>query len=272
MNHLTRRRFLTILAFSLIDTRALGVDFNTDPAALNQTDRETLQRELKQGGFYTGTIDGDFGPGSRAAWQTAIRAHRVGPILPDLTLTDGVRAEYARLWSLAEILPEHRADVTYAMHRLLVGRPRYEAVQAMTRVPWHIIGLLHMRECDFSFVQHLHNGDPLTARTVHVPAGRPQTGRAPFDWSYSATDALLCDHFTLWTDWSLAGLLWKLEGYNGFGCRRHGRPTCYLWSMTGANVGGKYVADGVWNPVAVDEEPGCAAVLKALMECGAVTF
>jgi len=39
-----------------------------------------------------------------------------------------------------------------------------------------------------SFKLHLHNGDPLTARTVNVPKGRPKTGQPPFAWGISAKD------------------------------------------------------------------------------------
>ena len=153
---------------------------------------------------------------------------------------------------------------------LLVGRDRYAAVSATTGVPWWIIGLLHGRECSYSFRQHLHNGDPLTARTVHVPAGRPKTGRAPFVWEYSAADALACDGFTSWTDWSLAGALHKMEAYNGFGYRVRALQSPYVWNMTTVGRPGKYVADGVFDPAAEDKQPGCAAILRALMERGAV--
>ncbi len=123
------------------------------------------------------------------------------------------------------------------------------------------------------FDQHLHNGDPLSARTVRRPAGRPESGHALFAWTYSATDALASDHFTTWTDWSLAGTLYKLESYNGFGPRmNHGRATGYLWAQTTAYAGGKYVADGVWSATAQDVESGCAAVLKVLMEHDAVSL
>jgi lysozyme family protein len=57
-------------------------------------------------------------------------------------------------------------------------------------VPWELIAALHEREAGGSFKGHLHNGDPLTGRTYHVPAGRPAKGSPPFTWEASAIDAL----------------------------------------------------------------------------------
>ena len=243
-----------------------------NPAALSSDDKKQLQAELAKAGFYTGIVDGDWGPKSAAAFAAAQAARLVGPILPGTDLSDALRAEYARLWALATISPEHRAEVEAEARQLLAGRQRYEGVASSTGVPWYVIGLIHGREASFRFSTHLHNGDPLSARTVHVPAGRPATSQPPFSWAYSAADALTFDHFTAWHDWTLAGMLYKLEGYNGFGPRKHGRPTSYLWSMTAANVGGKYVADGVWDGTAIDREAGCVAVLKALVEAGQVSL
>ena len=61
---------------------------------------------------------------------------------------------------------------------------------AGTPIPWYVIGFIHKMESDMNFGTHLHNGDPLTARTVHVPTGRPVNGNPPFTWEDSAADAL----------------------------------------------------------------------------------
>ena len=245
---------------------------DANPATLDPDAKEQLQRELRDAGYYFGAIDGQWGLKSAAAWKSARVARLVGPILTETDLCDDTRAEFARLWAVATILPEHRDDVEATTRRLLNGRTRYEAVQASTGVPWFFIGMIHGRECDFSFGQHLHNGDPLSGRTVHEPKGRPISGHAPFDWAYSAADALVCDGLTRWTDWSLAGVLHKLEAFNGFGYRVRAIQTPYLWNMTAAGRPGKFVADHVFDPAATDAEAGCAAVLKVLEERGAVTF
>ena len=76
-------------------------------------------------------------------------------------------------------------------------------------------------ESSLNFKRHLHNGDPLTARTVHVPSGRPRQGDPPFTWEQSAADALTLRNLGPRTDWSLSGTLYALEGYNGWGYRRY---------------------------------------------------
>ena len=73
-------------------------------------------------------------------------------------------------------------------------------------VPWHFVGILHSLEAACNFGCHLHNGDPLTHRTTHVPAGRPEHPDPPFAWWTSANDALVGAHLNALHDWSLAGL------------------------------------------------------------------
>ena len=62
-------------------------------------------------------------------------------------------------------------------------------------MPWYVVGLIHTMESSGNFAAHLHNGDPLSARTTHVPAGRPKAGAPPFTWEESATDALTMQGF-----------------------------------------------------------------------------
>jgi hypothetical protein len=129
-------------------------------------------------------------------------------------------------------------------------------------------------EASLVFTAHLHNGDPLTARTIHVPSGRPLTGQPPFTWEESATDALSFSHKAEWHDWSIPGILYQLEAYNGFGYRtRHpGVLTPYLWSYSNHYVSGKYVADGTFSASAVSHQCGAAVLLRRMSESGVIRF
>jgi lysozyme family protein len=98
--------------------------------------------------------------------------------------------EYAELWDALTINPNRRAEATAAANRILQNRARYEDVARQTGVPWFVTGLIHMMESDGDFDTHLHNGDPLTARTRNVPRGRPARGAPPYAWEESAVDAL----------------------------------------------------------------------------------
>ena len=125
-------------------------------------------------------------------------------------------------------------------------------------------------ESSQSFHKHLHNGDPLTARTVQQPPGRPKNGSPPFTWEQSAADALQLKRLGADTDWSLAGTLYQLERYNGFGYRLYhpGTPSPYLWSFTTAYVSGKYASDGKWSDALVSRQCGGMALLRAMLSDG----
>jgi lysozyme family protein len=104
--------------------------------------------------------------------------------------------------------------------KIVEDKARYADVERRTTVPWFVVGIIHYVETGLDFQVHLHNKDPLTARTVHAPAGRPRTGQPPFAWEDSATDAFELTGKTKIPDWSLARVLYEIERYNGFGYRR----------------------------------------------------
>jgi lysozyme family protein len=188
-----------------------------------------------------------------------------------VSLTEGLRAEYQRLFNTCVIRPEREADVDRWVARIQENRPRYDSVSAATNVPWFFIAFVHCMEASLSFDCHLHNGDPLGAPTVRVPAGRP-LGSGPFTWESSAEDVLRLKRLHKWTDWTLPALLYKLEAYNGFGYRRQDPKinTPYLWSFSNHYSKGKYVRDGKFSPTAVSKQCGSAVLLRRLAETGAV--
>jgi len=71
----------------------------------------------------------------------------------------------------------------------------------------------------------------------------------------------------------LGGALTLLEEYNGLGYAARGRPSPYIWASTNQYVKGKYIADGNYDPNAVDRQLGCAALLVRMMQIDpAITF
>jgi len=74
--------------------------------------------------------------------------------------------------------------------RSVANKARYEAVGEQVGTPWYVIAAIHNLEAGQRVTTHLHNGDPLSGRTTHVPAGRPRTGAPPYSWETSAIDAL----------------------------------------------------------------------------------
>jgi len=151
-----------------------------------------------------------------------------------------------------------------AAKRLVAAKLRYQSVARRTGVPWPIIAVIHERESSQSWSRSLAQGDPWDRLSVHVPAGR-----GPFaSWEDAAVDALVncAPHAARWRDWSIGGALTLLEQYNGLGYARRGVPSPYVWAGTDQYRAGKYVRDGVYDPQAIDRQPGCAGLLKAMME------
>ncbi|WP_299153523.1 peptidoglycan-binding protein [uncultured Tateyamaria sp.] len=151
---------------------------------------------------------------------------------------------------------------------------RYRRVEQMTGVPWWVVCIIHMLEASANFKLHLHNGDPLSAPTVRVPAGRPESWRVGMTWAESAADALIGAGRSLGsvTDWSVGSALEVLERYNGLGYRKRGRMSPYLWSGSEYFDKGKYVADGKFDPNAVSQQVGAACLLKRMIDRDLVTL
>ena len=119
---------------------------------------------------------------------------------------------------------------------------------------------------------HLHNGDPLTARTVHVPKGRPENGSPPFTWEESAADALDYDKLTNNSNWTVAGIAYAIEGYNGWGYRNYHSDvkSPYLWSFSNLYIQGKYTEDGKWSQTTVSDQCGAMVLLKVMSDKGII--
>lgn len=172
-----------------------------------------------------------------------------------------LKSANARRWANAKLLRDFSAIARHlvAPH----AKERYQAVSAKTGVPWAAIALIHERESSQDWTGSLAQGDPWNRVSVHVPAGR-----GPFSsWEEAAIDALVnCAPYAARnTDWSIGGTLTKLEQYNGLGYAARGVSSPYVWSGTDQYRSGKYVRDGVYDPNAVDRQPGCAGLLLAMM-------
>lgn len=187
------------------------------------------------------------------------------------TLTTALRADYQQLFDACQINPDCAKVVDKLASLIMLNEARYRDVAEPLGIPWYVVGVIHAMEAGLDFGLHLHNGDPLSRRTVNVPSGYPKTGQPPFTWETSATDALKLDKYPQWTDWSIPGILFKWESYNGWGYRTY-HPEVkspYLWAGTNQYRCGKYVKDGLWSATAVSKQIGAAALLRRLAEKGA---
>jgi lysozyme family protein len=189
------------------------------------------------------------------------------------TSFDILKSEYSSFFATTQLRPD-RSDLADWHKRVMIEyRARYEGVAKVTGVPWYFIGAIHGLEASYNFRAHLHNGDfPLSARTRQVPANRPTKWNAPYSWEASAKDALTLLGFVGKADWTLERTLYRLEAYNGFGYRRRGVPSPYLWSFSNHYESGKFVADGKWNAAARSQQCGAATKIKMLVDAGVVSF
>lgn len=195
-----------------------------------------------------------------------------------MELTSKLREEYNTRWTQMQVRTEWEPLARAAARRIYDYRDRYQTIESRSRVPWWMVGLMHYLESGASFLKHLHNGDPLAARTVNVPAGRPKKGAPPFTFEESALDALSYDGLIGWADWSIAGVSFKLEGFNGFGYRatkdKRGRkltdgrpmPSPYLYSGSYWYKTGKFKSDGVFVAGYTSKQVGCLVILKTLAD------
>lgn len=206
--------------------------------------------------------------GPAPAWNESVHELLDAVSYPGPVLDPALRTEYRQLFRTCTIRPERLATVRAMVNKIRANQARCAAVAQKTEVPWYLIAVLQAMEANLNFNRHLHNGDPLTARTVHVPKGRPPHGNPPFTWEESALDALQYEGFTAWHDWTLPGILYKLEGYNGWGYRKYHPDvlTPYLWSFSTHYTRGKYVSDGTWSATAVSQQCGAAVLLKEMVQ------
>lgn len=168
-----------------------------------------------------------------------------------------LKARNAARWANAKLT--RSSEFNPVAKRLVAAKARYQAVETQTGVSWFFIAVVHQRESSQDWNGSLAQGDPWNRVSVHVPAGR-----GPFtSWEAAAVDALKnCSPYAAKNgDWSVGGFLTMLEQYNGLGYANKGLPSPYLWSGTDQYRAGKYVADGKFDPNAVDKQLGCAGLL-----------
>lgn len=191
------------------------------------------------------------------------------------------KASYTKAWANMVIKPHIVPIAQRSAQKIINNKARYQVLEQVTGVPWYFIGLLHMRESNFNFETHLHNGDPLNVngkfkRTTRVPAKRPVAGPkngVTYTFEESAIDALTYE-FGHVKEWSIEQIAFFQEKYNGFGPRMRGYPSGYLWSGSNQYTTGKFIFDGPkgWRPNVVDQQLGAMVVLKCLLDMENITI
>jgi lysozyme family protein len=171
--------------------------------------------------------------------------------------------DYISTFASARVEPRYEHEIDQVARKLLTFLPRYEPVQKLTGVPVVWQAPVFEREASSNFNLYFGNGDPLSRRTTHVPAGRgPFFG--PDAWTNGTLDAIHLDRITAMKTWPQYAF--SSEGWNGFGPRYHGKHSGYLWGGTTAYTGGKYVRDSVWDPNYQDTQLGVIPIAWRMIE------
>ena len=185
-------------------------------------------------------------------------------------LTDGERLATQWAYDRMTYRPGWLEKADKRADSIVRERSKYEVVQKVTGVPWYVVGVMDELEAGGGCCRHLHNGDPLTDRTVHAPRGQPEDGDPPFTWYQSALDALEGHGMTDVERWDVPDLIWNLERWNGFGYRSRDVLSPFIWSGSQYHERGKFIADGVYDPSATSNQVGAALLLKSLARRGII--
>lgn len=192
-----------------------------------------------------------------------------------------MNVDYQHLYDTASINGQKIFELKLIVKRINEGKARYERLSGIigNGIPWWFIGITHFMEAGIfypkQFDYHLHCGDLLTGRTIHVPKGRPKfnphngteppSATNPYTWEESALDAIRFMGYDKQTVWGIPQCLFLFEKYNGMGYNNRGLLSPYVWSYTNHYTKGKFVEDGKFDPEKVSKQPGTAAILKMLL-------
>lgn len=179
-----------------------------------------------------------------------------------------LRSEYLQDWQALAILPQHATVVASDARRILEHKDAYQAVEAVTGVPWHVVGIIDMMEGGGGAHTNPCNGQTLMRRTTMVPPGRPPAPlQPPFTFQQAAVDAMVYMGFDQIKTWTIDVVSWVFEKQNGFGYRTaHHMRSPYLYGFSNLEQPGRYVSDHIFSASAVNEQAGSLTILKALLQ------
>ncbi|HWJ99452.1 MAG TPA: peptidoglycan-binding protein [Xanthobacteraceae bacterium] len=173
-----------------------------------------------------------------------------------------LKTNIAAQWSAMKIPAQYLPALDRTAAKLVGDKERYLSLERRSSVPAIVTMVIAERESGADPRMSLAQGDRWDRVTVHVPKGR-----GPFkSWEDAAVDALQIDGLDRIgrESWTIERALFQLEKYNGFGYRRYGVPSAYVWASTTIYQGGKFIADGKFSRSAWDIQLGVAALMARI--------
>ena len=175
-----------------------------------------------------------------------------------------LKAANAARWAAMHVEPALGATLDRVAGRLIepAAKARYVIVAAQTSVPWFIVAVIHEREACRKA------GRAIWRRAIRGTRCRcmcRKAGAVSQLGKRRGQCARRCAPYAAhWADWSVGGALTFLEEYNGLGYAQRGVASPYIWAGTDQYRSGKYIADGHFDPHAIDHQLGCAALLARM--------
>lgn len=172
--------------------------------------------------------------------------------------------EHQKLWNTMKIIRD-QSQLNAMAQKVLPHKAVYEAVEKDTGVPWQLVAVIHIREAGLQdvgkFARGIHNGQSWKIKATIIPKIGPFTS-----WHACALAALKRTGLSNVGkgNWTPAKMLSAAEPYNGYGYRRMGLRSPYLWASTNHQQRGKYVRDHVFDRTVMDTQMGVAAMLRFL--------
>ena len=214
-------------------------------------------RVLREKGYFTAPLD----PYIRSVTSLFEKfKQQISPPPPPQSseFTPELRGEDSGLFEKIKINDALKNRLDDAAETMNKHRPRYESISAAVGIPWYVIGVLHLIECNFDFDRAL---------VSNLQAHREEESLSLFE--QTAAEALRTLGFLDWSDYSVEGTLYRLEMHGGFEYRWY-HPEVkspFLWAGTNQYTKGRYI-DGKFDANAVVEQIGAATILFVMQEKG----
>lgn len=173
-------------------------------------------------------------------------------------------SEHQKLWDTMKIIQD-ATQLNAMASKVIKYKSVYQAVEKDTGVPWQLVAVIHIREAGLQdvgiFHGGIHNGQSWKIKATIIPKIGPFKS-----WHECALAALKRTGLSAVGagNWTPAKMVSACEPYNGYGYRRMGIRSPYLWASTNHEQKGKYIRDHVFDRNVEDTQMGCAAMLKFL--------
>ncbi|CAN5633962.1 hypothetical protein BH10BAC3_BH10BAC3_12710 [soil metagenome] len=233
-------------------------------------------------------------PLQRNFFYIKIEAGTKGPVQNTATLSPELKSEYQLNFDNCKPTGIAVKEIENIIYNITgQEKVRYENVAKSTGIPWYFIGILHYMESGGKFNVNMEDGKPLAnlkpsmengktvfiltqsksprkSKTTKAP-NTPDSSvaqKTPVTWEESTAQYLNLSWLSKWYDWSIPGVLYCFEKFNGFGYRKNGIFSPYVWGGSNIYRKGQFTSGANYDPNLVSPLIGAGVILKVMDEKG----